>query len=56
MRQAPQGLRGPNVVDFLRSRGVKKKLEGIVVSNPDADHIGGFVDVFATGASEPALV
>jgi competence protein ComEC len=37
---------GPNVVDFLRGRGVKKKLEGIVVSNPDADHIGGFVDVF----------
>jgi competence protein ComEC len=36
---------GPNVVDFLRSRSVKS-LEGIVVSNPDADHIGGFVDVF----------
>ncbi len=36
---------GPNVVDFLRSRGVEK-LEGIVVSNPDADHIGGFLDVF----------
>jgi competence protein ComEC len=36
---------GPNVVDFLRSRGVKK-LDGIVVSNPDADHIGGFLDVF----------
>lgn len=35
---------GPNVVDFLRSRGVKK-LDGIVVSNPDADHIGGFLDV-----------
>ncbi len=35
---------GPNVVDFLRSRGVEK-LEGIVVSNPDADHIGGFLDV-----------
>jgi competence protein ComEC len=35
---------GPNVVDFLRSRGVRK-LEGIVVSNPDADHIGGFLDV-----------
>jgi competence protein ComEC len=37
---------GPNVVDFLRSRGVHKKLDGIVVSNPDADHIGGFLDVF----------
>jgi competence protein ComEC len=36
---------GPNVVDFLRSRGVDD-LDGIVVSNPDADHIGGFVDVF----------
>jgi competence protein ComEC len=36
---------GPNVVDFLRSRGVES-LEGIVVSNPDADHIGGFVEVF----------
>jgi competence protein ComEC len=35
---------GPNVVDFLRSRGVDD-LDGIVVSNPDADHIGGFVDV-----------
>ncbi len=36
---------GPNVVDFLRGRGVEE-LEGIVVSNPGADHIGGFVDVF----------
>jgi competence protein ComEC len=36
---------GPNVVDFLRSRGVRK-LDAIVVSNPDADHIGGFLDVF----------
>ena len=35
---------GPNVVDFLRSRTVDD-LDGIVVSNPDADHIGGFVDV-----------
>jgi beta-lactamase superfamily II metal-dependent hydrolase len=35
---------GPNVVDFLRSRGVTE-LDGIVVSNPDADHIGGFLDV-----------
>ena len=36
---------GPNVVDFLRDRGVRD-LDGIVVSNPDADHIGGFLDVF----------
>jgi competence protein ComEC len=36
---------GPNVVDFLRGRGVHNKLDAIVVSNPDADHIGGFVDV-----------
>ena len=36
---------GPNVVDFLRGRGVEA-LDGIVVSNPDADHIGGFLDVF----------
>ena len=36
---------GPRVVDFLRSRGVES-LNGIVVSNPDADHIGGFEDVF----------
>ena len=33
------------MVDFLRSRGVDS-LDGIVVSNPDADHIGGFLDVF----------
>src|ERR671916_2816511 len=36
---------GPNIVDFLRDRGVRD-LDGIVVSNPDADHIGGFTDVF----------
>lgn len=36
---------GPNIVDFLRGRGVRT-LDGIVVSNPDADHIGGFLDVF----------
>jgi competence protein ComEC len=35
---------GPNVVDFLRGRGVKS-LDSIIVSNPDADHIGGFLDV-----------
>jgi competence protein ComEC len=37
---------GANVVDFLRSRAVGEELDGIVVSNPDADHIGGFLDVF----------
>ena len=37
---------GPGVVDFLRSRGVGAELDGVVVSNPDADHIGGFLDVF----------
>src|SRR5215216_632723 len=36
---------GPKVVEFLRSRGVDS-LEAIVVSNPDSDHIGGFLDVF----------
>jgi len=46
---------GPNVVDFLRSRGVDS-LEGIVVSNPDADHIGGFVDVFDAFAVETVYV
>ena len=35
---------GPKIVDFLRDRGVRD-LDG-VVSNPDADHIGGFLDVF----------
>jgi competence protein ComEC len=42
---------GPKVVDFLRSRGVES-LDGIVVSNPDADHIGGIEDVL--GAFEVA--
>ena len=36
---------GPNIVDFLRGRGVRT-LDVIVVSNPDADHICGFLDVF----------
>lgn len=35
---------GPEVVDFLRSRGVDL-LDGIVASHPDADHIGGMPDV-----------
>ena len=35
---------GPGVVDFLHSRGVEK-LDGIVSTNPDADHVGGLSDV-----------
>lgn len=36
---------GPEVVDFLRSRGVDE-LDGLVATHPDADHIGGLPDVF----------
>ena len=46
---------GQNVVDFLRSRGVRK-LDGIVVSNPDADHIGGFLDVLDAFAVERVYI
>lgn len=35
---------GPEVVDFLRSRGVDE-LAGLVSTHPDADHIGGMPDV-----------
>ena len=35
----------PNIVDFLRDRGVRN-LDDIIVSNPGADHIGPFLDVF----------
>ncbi|MGB3683995.1 MAG: ComEC/Rec2 family competence protein [Rubrobacteraceae bacterium] len=35
---------GPEVVDFLRSRGVEE-LDGLVATHPDADHIGGLSDV-----------
>lgn len=35
---------GPEVVDFLRSRGVNE-LDGIVATHPDADHIGGMPEV-----------
>lgn len=35
---------GPEVVSFLRSRGVQR-LDGIVATHPDADHIGGLPDV-----------
>ena len=46
---------GPSVVDFLRIRGVDS-LDGIVVSNPDADHIGGFLDVFDAFPVETVFV
>ncbi len=32
-------------MDFLRDRGVRD-LDGLIVSNSDADHIGGFFDAF----------
>lgn len=35
---------GPEVVDFLRGRGVDE-LDGVVSTHPDADHIGGMRDV-----------
>lgn len=35
---------GPEVVSFLRSSGVQR-LDGIVATHPDADHIGGLPDV-----------
>ena len=35
---------GPEVVDFLRGRGVEE-LDGMVATHPDADHIGGLADV-----------
>ena len=35
---------GPEVVDFLRGRGVEE-LDGLVATHPDADHIGGLPDV-----------
>lgn len=35
---------GPNVVDYLRSRGVGE-LDGIVSTSGDADHSGGLADV-----------
>jgi beta-lactamase superfamily II metal-dependent hydrolase len=37
---------GPEVVDFLRSRGVST-LDGLVATHPDADHIGGLPDVLS---------
>lgn len=35
---------GPEVIDFLRGRGVEE-LDGLVATHPDADHIGGLPDV-----------
>lgn len=35
---------GPNVVDFLRSRGVGE-LDGVISTSGDADHAGGLADV-----------
>ncbi len=35
---------GPNVVDFLRSRGVDE-LDGMISTSGDADHAGGLADV-----------
>ncbi len=36
---------GPEVVDFLRSRGVER-LDGVINTSGDADHVGGMPDVF----------
>jgi competence protein ComEC len=46
---------GPRVVDFLRSRGVER-LDGVVATHPDADHIGGLVDVLETFPVESVYV
>lgn len=35
---------GPEVVDFLRGRGIDE-LDGMVATHPDSDHIGGLPDV-----------
>ena len=32
-------------MDFLRDRGIRT-LDGVGVADDDADHIGGFIDVF----------
>lgn len=38
------GKKGSNVVNFLYSKGIRK-LDYVVATHPDADHIGGLVDV-----------
>lgn len=35
---------GPEVVDFLRGRGIDE-LDGVLATHPDADHIGGIAEV-----------
>ena len=52
---ASRAEEGPNIVDFLRDRGVRD-LDGVVVSNPDADHIGGFLDVFVAFPVETVVL
>lgn len=46
---------GPNVVDFLRSRGVDE-LDGMVSTSGDADHAGGLSDVLDAVAVENIYV
>ena len=46
---------GPEVVDFLRSRGVEE-LDGVVATHPDADHIGGMPEVLDAFQVEAAYV
>lgn len=36
---------GPKIVHYLKSLGVKK-IDYVVATHPDADHIGGLIDVF----------
>ncbi|MEK3935753.1 MBL fold metallo-hydrolase [Sporosarcina sp. FSL W7-1349] len=38
---------GKHVVDFLKAKGVKK-LDYVVATHPDADHIGGLIEVLNT--------
>lgn len=46
---------GPEVVDFLRSRGVEE-LDGVVATHPDADHIGGMPEVLEAFPVEEVYV
>lgn len=46
---------GPEVVDFLRSRGVDE-LDGVVATHPDADHIGGIPEVLEAMPVEAVYV
>ncbi|WP_304649767.1 MBL fold metallo-hydrolase [Sporosarcina sp. ACRSL] len=38
---------GKHVVDFLKAKGIKK-LDFVVATHPDADHIGGLIEVLNT--------